>query len=394
MRWRPSARPPRIGWSNSKKKRTPLISWPPKKCASPPTSASSPWRRKSSKPRRWPERWISAEKIALKIAELAKLKKLEGVDPANIIQAEQALADQRAAFAAAELSGLRAVAAERQQTLERSWRAGSTSVAEYQAAVRESLRLRVIDQRQADELMIASGDNMSAALSLGWSRSMEKMKTDAEVMIEIGAMLPEQLAGGMTSAFDSFIEGSKTAKEAFMDFARSTLNMIAQIIMKQMILNALKSFGWGMADGGPVQKLASGGKVHGSSPNDRADNVPIWATAGEFMHPVRAVQKYGIGFMEAVRSLRFPADLARSMAMAAMPAPRFSLPASFHLASGGAVPRAPAAAANGGNSTNLQVINVLDQGLVGDYLSSAAGETTIINMIRRNGTTIKALLGG
>lgn len=53
-------------------------------------------------------------------------------------------------------------------------------------------------------------------------------------------------------------------------------------------------------------KLAAGGKVPGSSPHPRADNVPLWATAGEFMHPVRAVKHYGLGMMEAIRTLRYP----------------------------------------------------------------------------------------
>lgn len=337
------------------------------------------------------DRRISEERIRLKIAEIAILKSLEGVDPANIIQAEQGLLDLRAGARRTDLENERSIAAERLTILERSWRAGATTVEEYQAAVTKAFALGVFKQREFGEKMVASGNDLSAALSLGWSRAMEKLKTDAEVMTEIGALLPEQLAGGMTSAFDSIIEGSKTAKEAFVDFARSTLKMIAQMIMQQMILNAISSFTGKKADGGPIQKLASGGRVHGSSPNERADNVPIWATAGEFMQPVRAVQKYGVGFMEAVRSLRFPAALARSMALASLPAPRFSLP-SFHLASGGPVPRAAAAPA-AGNTTNLQVVNVLDKGLVGDYLSTSHGETTILNMIRRNGTTIKALLG-
>lgn len=93
------------------------------------------------------------------------------------------------------------------------------------------------------------------------------------------------------------------------------------------------------ASGGQIQHLAGGGRVHGFSPNDRADNVPIWATADEFMHPVRAVRHYGLGFMEAVRSLRFPKALAQSMAN--MVVPRISLPSSFYLASGGPVPRTP-----------------------------------------------------
>jgi hypothetical protein len=57
---------------------------------------------------------------------------------------------------------------------------------------------------------------------------------------------------------------------------------------------------------------ATGGPIPGHSPNDRADNVLIAATAGEFMQPVPAVRRYGMGFMDAVRTGRFPTGLARA----------------------------------------------------------------------------------
>lgn len=72
----------------------------------------------------------------------------------------------------------------------------------------------------------------------------------------------------------------------------------------------------GRASGGPIPRssLASGGRVPGWSPTPTADNVPIMATAGEFMHPVSAVKKYGSGFMEAVRTGRFPVERAQGFA--------------------------------------------------------------------------------
>jgi hypothetical protein len=65
---------------------------------------------------------------------------------------------------------------------------------------------------------------------------------------------------------------------------------------------------------GIVVGRAKGGPIPGSSPNDAADNVPIMATAGEFMHRRSAVRKYGPSFMEAVNEGRFPAELARGYA--------------------------------------------------------------------------------
>ena len=52
--------------------------------------------------------------------------------------------------------------------------------------------------------------------------------------------------------------------------------------------------------------LAEGGLVGGYSPHSKADNLMYWLTAKEFVQPVAAVEKYGIEFMEAIRTLKFP----------------------------------------------------------------------------------------
>lgn len=56
----------------------------------------------------------------------------------------------------------------------------------------------------------------------------------------------------------------------------------------------------------PVVKKADGGRVGGSSPHSRADNIPAMLTANEFVQPVDAVKHYGTDFMEAVRTRQFP----------------------------------------------------------------------------------------
>ena len=53
-----------------------------------------------------------------------------------------------------------------------------------------------------------------------------------------------------------------------------------------------------------AQKLAVGGKVAGTSPHPRADNIPIWATAGEVMMSNRAGDLYGRDRLLAMNSGR------------------------------------------------------------------------------------------
>lgn len=63
---------------------------------------------------------------------------------------------------------------------------------------------------------------------------------------------------------------------------------------------------------------AEGGPITGYSPNKRADNIGVWATAGEYMHNVDAVDYYGEPFMHAVNTRQFPRQLAHGYAYGGM----------------------------------------------------------------------------
>lgn len=66
---------------------------------------------------------------------------------------------------------------------------------------------------------------------------------------------------------------------------------------------------------GPDGKYyADGGPVDGWSPNPRADNIPAWLTANEWVHPVAAVEHYGPQFMHAVQHRQFPRAVATAFA--------------------------------------------------------------------------------
>ena len=45
------------------------------------------------------------------------------------------------------------------------------------------------------------------------------------------------------------------------------------------------------------QTYATGGTVRGYSPHDKADNIPAWLTANEYVQPVAAVRHYGTDFI-------------------------------------------------------------------------------------------------
>lgn len=338
------------------------------------------------------ERRLVAERINLKRQQLDALKNLEGVDPAEIIRAESDLAELRLDVARTELDGQREIVRARLAAIEDSWRRSAEGIAEYRQAVTEAKELGLVEEDEYREKMIASSTSLMDGLRLGLDKAMEDLKTDAEIMMELGQQIPDRMATGLSDVFQGALQSAEDAKEAVADWARSTLSWIAQVILKQAILNAMQSAGFGLGDGGqvPAVKLAGGGPVPGWSPSPKADNIAAWLTAREFVQPVAAVDFYGLPFMESVRRKLFPRDLARALAGKTIP----RIPSSYSLAQGGQVPGQPGATEVRSGDLYLRIMNVTDKNMMGDYLRGADGEIDVLNIIRLNSTTVKTFLGG
>jgi len=76
--------------------------------------------------------------------------------------------------------------------------------------------------------------------------------------------IKNSIQGGMENALMSLVDGTKSAKEAFADFAKGVLKSIAQMIIKMMVFNALKSIGMpGFKDGGISKPKAPGARYGG-----------------------------------------------------------------------------------------------------------------------------------
>lgn len=340
------------------------------------------------------DRRVMAERIELKRQEIAALKAMAGVDPAEIIRSESELSGMRVDAAKNDDSGLRSIASTRLTEVEDAWRRGTISVQEYQQAVKDALEAGAVYKEEADRCMILSGDNMTDALKLGFSDWAATVQSDAEFVANTTGQVINSLVSGFSNIVSSWEDGTRSAKDAMLDLARSTLQMVAQMIAQQLLYNAVKAAGsaFGFSSGGqvPAAAYATGGMVAGWSPSPKADNIPAWLTAREFVHPVAAVDYYGLSFMESIRRRAFPRNLAHALAGGTLP----RVPSSHRLAEGGQVPGAPQQTTLKSGDTRLRVINVLDKNMVGDFLGTADGETAIINMIRRNGTTIRTLIGG
>ena len=110
-----------------------------------------------------------------------------------------------------------------------------------------------------NERLIAAGDNLGEAFSLGMKHARRGMQTDAEMMIKIGEQVGDQLSSSLSTMFSSIIDGSKSAGEAFMIMAKSMVDWLAQIILKQMVYNGLQA----MMGTGQQQGTDAGGIVTG-----------------------------------------------------------------------------------------------------------------------------------
>ncbi len=113
------------------------------------------------------------------------------------------------------------------------------------------------------------------------------------------------LSSGLVNMFTDIASGAKSAKDAALDFVRSFLAAIEQLIIKLLVTKALIAifnaiepgsgtalFGGGERDGGPVG-FARGG-------------MPIRVSNGEGYIPARIAQRFGVARLNAMNTGRLP----------------------------------------------------------------------------------------
>jgi len=118
----------------------------------------------------------------------------------------------------------------------------------------EALRnLEAISATEYEEQMrrkTAASGSFLDQLRYGLGLAKKEAGSFGQMWIKIGESLPDKISGGLTDALLDFAEGTKTAKQAFQDFAKSTIKWLAEIIIKQMLLNAISGYFSGSGSGG------------------------------------------------------------------------------------------------------------------------------------------------
>ncbi len=210
------------------------------------------------------------------------------------------------------------------------------------------------------------------------------LKTVAD---DVATRINGDVENAFTTMFEQIGSGAKSASDAFGDFARSVLAAInriaAQKIAEELFGGMTKGGAGGL--GGLVSGFfkwagfAGGGYVSGPG-TATSDSIPARLSAGEYVLRADAVRRVGVDFLHALNGgLRI-----------GLTGPRWS-GQRLAFADGGLVPdvaQAPAAAP----SQSVRIVNVIDPGMAADYLNSAAGEKTILNVLSRNGSAVRELL--
>jgi hypothetical protein len=132
---------------------------------------------------------------------------------------------------------------------------------------------------QATQTAIAAASDQTTTKVKANNKTQKDSFVDVDGQIKkIGETAENSFASGLSHAFMSIIDGSKSAGEAFKEFAKNFLSQIAEMIMQMLILDALKTI------------LAFGDGGQAASPAAKGGMFPITAAATGVMLAAAGVQ--------------------------------------------------------------------------------------------------------
>lgn len=213
-----------------------------------------------------------------------------------------------------------------------------------------------------------------------WKNEIAQVKL---VVDDVAVAIDGAVQDGFAQLFQDIGSGAKSAKEAFADFGRSvlqTINRIASQKLAEALFGSLMGGGAAGSAGGLGALIssffgfASGGYVSGPG-TSTSDSIPARLSHGEYVVNARAVSRLGVSFLDAINGLSTGPRVAGGR---------------LAFAAGGLVPEAPAQPAT---NQNIRIVNVIDPAMAADYLNSSAGERTVMNLIQRNATSVRNILG-
>lgn len=170
---------------------------------------------------------------------------------------DQITAQQAANTQTAEAVGMGSQQASDQAALNKVMADGSKAINDYQTANAKALaandpqyvtRLAALKQYYADELTTTqAGQTALASAQADWLNGVSKAMADFVAqqtnVAQIAGTLTSDFLNQGSDAFASFIDGTKSAKDALLDFINSFEQDITQAISKQLLKNLLTTGG-------------------------------------------------------------------------------------------------------------------------------------------------------
>lgn len=193
-------------------------------------------------------------------------------------------------------------------------------------------------------------------------------------MKQVATTFANTATNAVTGFFEEVAEGvpiAEAAKNAFLSFAAEFLRSIAQMILQQLFLNAIRgALGLPGAPGAPAATGHTGGRVGrgriGGNPT-RSIDPAVFASA----------IRYHEGGVVGLKPGEVPAILKEGEEVLTDADPR-------HMANGGG-------AASGGD---VRVVNAIDSvSFLEEAMRTRQGERIVLNFIRANSASVKAVLG-
>jgi hypothetical protein len=231
----------------------------------------------------------SGEKI-FRDLRLGTLTEVQRQD-AQINQADQEMAQLRAAVAAGDLDKARQL------------RGDITSIATDIARASNAPGGQAAAINLGERIFNEANQLLEVALL-----RQKANETSNAVTAQKGIISAQQQIDAIKKALDTLNQQEVAIKVGVKDEALQALvSQIGDFLAKNPFSIAVQPVVAATgSDSGSIPAFASGGLVPGISLHARADDKIIRATAGEFMQPVRAVSYYGSAFMESIRRLELP----------------------------------------------------------------------------------------
>jgi hypothetical protein len=161
--------------------------------------------------------------------------------------------------------------------------------------------------KAAWDLIVMGAGIAVQAVSAAWSMTATAVTTAWNAVVAFFTGIPatlqvvwDQIKDAITTAFQTAIDTVKGAFSALFASAKQFLQPILDLLTA--IASLSTSAGGSGADA--TQGFAQGGPILGPG-GPTSDNIPIWASPGEYMVKAAAVAKVGVGFMHAINSGRF-----------------------------------------------------------------------------------------